>query len=43
VPAVRTTVPAPSKSRSKGGKATGPLADDDDLKDIEEILRKRGI
>lgn len=38
VPAER---PAPAKPAKASGKA--PLADDDDMKDIEDILRKRGI
>lgn len=34
-------VPAPAKKPAKAGKTAAPA--DDDMKDIEEILRKRGI
>jgi hypothetical protein len=41
LPTTRTQVPA-TPAKSKTSRKAGP-ADDDDMKDIEEILRKRGI
>jgi len=41
MPTTRTPAPA-TPSKQKASRATAP-ADDDDMKDIEEILRKRGI
>jgi hypothetical protein len=38
-PTTRTPVPA----KPKASRKAGPADDDDDLRDIEEILRKRGI
>jgi hypothetical protein len=44
LPATRTPEPVKSKTPAKGaGRASAPSTDDDDLKDIEEILRQRGI
>jgi heme exporter protein D len=48
LPAARTPAPAPAKTPSKApakgsGRAASSPGDDDDLKDIEEILRQRGI
>jgi hypothetical protein len=42
MPTTRTPVPA-TPSKPKATRKSGPADDDDDLKDIEEILRKRGI
>jgi hypothetical protein len=42
MPATRTPVPAAPAKPKTSRKAAGP-ADDDDMSDIEEILRKRGI
>ena len=49
VPATRSQVPAtrtpeaPAKGPAKASRKAARPADDDDLKDIEDILRKRGI
>jgi hypothetical protein len=39
VPADRTAAASPAK----GSRKAAALTDDDDMKDIEDILRKRGI
>ncbi len=43
VPTARTPAPAPSKTSAKTPAKSKGAAADDDMKDIEEILRKRGI
>jgi len=45
VPATRASVPATRKTEApaKASRKAAQPADDDDLKDIEDILRKRGI
>jgi hypothetical protein len=45
LPANRTPVPATRKTEApaKAPRKAAPADDDDDLKDIEDILRKRGI
>jgi hypothetical protein len=45
VPADRAPVPATHKPQApaKASRKAAQPADDDDLKDIEDILRKRGI
>ncbi len=45
VPATRAQVPATRKTEApaKASRKAAQPADDDDLKDIEDILRKRGI
>ena len=45
VPANRAPVPATRKPEApaKASRKAAEPADDDDLKDIEDILRKRGI
>jgi hypothetical protein len=45
LPATRASVPATRKSEApaKASRKAAQPADDDDLKDIEDILRKRGI
>lgn len=45
LPTRRQQVPAERPATAKPAKASGkaPLADDDGMKDIEDILRKRGI
>jgi hypothetical protein len=45
LPANRTPVPATrtTEAPAKASRKAPPPADDDDLKDIEDILRKRGI
>ena len=45
VPANRAPVPATRDARgpAKASRKAAQPADDDDLKDIEDILRKRGI
>jgi hypothetical protein len=48
LPTARTPMPAtakaPAKASAKGaGRAATPPGDDDDLKDIEDILRQRGL
>jgi heme exporter protein D len=46
LPAERDRVPvdrAAASSPAKGSRKTAALTDDDDMKDIEDILRKRGI
>lgn len=46
LPAERDRVPAdraPAAAPAKGSRKAAALTDDDDMKDIEDILRKRGI